>query len=319
MTKYIRLFRVKHYLKNFLVFVPLFFNQTITSNAFWLVVIGFVAFCFMASGVYIINDILDAEKDRNHPTKCLRPIASGQVNLKVAATLAALLVISSLCLTYICGGWAFSLIAIVLYLVLNVLYSVSLKNIPIIDIVILATGFVLRVIYGAQIADVTISGWLYLTIWTGAIFMALGKRRNELEKTPSPIGSPKENLSANFLDNKVSTYNEDPNKTKFHLNRELSAKHETRSVLKHYSVAFLDKNMYVCVALANVFYALWAQGHDDQRYLWSVPLFIVILMKYSLDVEGDSDGDPVEVIAKDKVLFVLVFALVLYLFWVLYF
>lgn len=164
---------------------------------------------------------------------------------------------------------------------LNVLYSTKLKNVPLLDIVILAFGFVLRVIYGALVAAVSISGWLYLAIWTGAVFMALGKRRNEIEKLK---------ISGN-----------------------------TRPVLKHYTINFLDKNMYVCVALANVFYALWAQDHSDQRFLWSVPIFMIILMKYSLDIEGNSDGDPVEVILRDKMLIILVVVLVAYLGFCLYY
>ena len=111
--------------------------------------------------------------------------------------------------------------------------------------------------------------------------MGLGKRRNEIEKQ-----------------------------------KELG---ETRTVLKYYTYGFLDKNMYVCVALANVFYALWAVGHDDQRFLWSAPILMIVLMKYSLDIEGNSDGDPIEVILHDKVLIALISVFAAYLFFILYF
>ncbi len=155
-------------------------------------------------------------------------------------------------------------ISLLLYLVLNIAYSLGLKNVPIIDIAILASGFVIRVFYGGFITDVVVSKWLYLVIITGSLYMGLGKRKNEL-----------------------------------------IASTDTREVLKHYNKNFLDKNMYVCLALTDVFYALWTFELPNDKITWTIPLFIIILMRYSLDVEGDSDGDPVEVILHDKVLIAL--------------
>lgn len=100
--------------------------------------------------------------------------------------------------------------------------------------------------------------------------------------------------------------------------RKSSTSDETRPVLKYYNYSFLDKNMYVCIALASVFYALWAVGHDDQRFLWSFPIVLIIYFKYSLDIEGDSDGDPIEVILHDITLLILVAILAIYLFYILY-
>ncbi len=94
---------------------------------------------------------------------------------------------------------------------------------------------------------------------------------------------------------------------------------ETRPVLKYYTYSFLDKNMYVCVALSIVFYALWAVERDNPLFLWSVPIMMIILMKYSLDIEGNSDGDPIEVITHDKTLILLVAIFVAYLGFILYF
>lgn len=156
----------------------------------------------------------------------------------------------------LCGGG---------YFLLNVAYSMGLKNKPIIDIVILAAGFVIRVFYGGVVTGVEISKWLYLVVTVGSLYMGLGKRRNELKKQT-----------------------------------------ETREVLKYYNVAFLDKNMYVCMALANVFYALWTFEMPNPRTSWTIPVFIILLMCYSLDIEGESDGDPVEVILHDKILIAIV-------------
>lgn len=280
MKKYLKLLRTQHYLKNLLVFIPIFFNQTLFSGKFINALLGFFAFCMISSAVYIINDIKDVEKDRHHPTKRFRPIASGAVNVQKAKTIGIVCLIFSIILTSFTKLYI-SIIFIMLYFVLNILYSGGLKNKPLVDVVILASGFILRVIYGAYLTGVPISGWLYLTIWTGAFYMGLGKRRNEIEKQ-----------------------------------KELG---ETRTVLKYYTYGFLDKNMYVCVALANVFYALWAVGHDDQRFLWSAPILMIVLMKYSLDIEGNSDGDPIEVILHDKVLIALISFFSAYLFFILYF
>ena len=263
MKKYIRLLRVKHYIKNFLVLFPLFFGQQFTNpgkmkNA----LLGMFAFCMISSVIYIINDIRDVEKDRQHPTKKNRPIASGEVSVPNALITAGVCFAISAAITLYAGNTA-ALICLLLYFVLNLGYSMGMKNIPLVDVAILTSGFLIRVLYGAALTDIEISNWLYMTVVTGAFFMGLGKRRNEFERQK---GS------------------------------------DTRAVLKRYSYDFLDKNMYVCVALCDTFYSLWAMSHPNPRMIWSVPLFILILMKYSLDIEGNSDGDPVEVIEHDLLL-----------------
>ena len=165
-----------------------------------------------------------------------------------------------------------------LYLFLNMAYSMGLKNYPIIDVVLLTAGFVIRVLYGGVIANVEVSEWLYLVIVSGALYMGFGKRRNELKQQKN-----------------------------------------TRKVLKHYNDAFLDKNMYVAVALVIVFYSMWAIESINPLMIWTVPFFMIILMKYSFDVEGNSDGDPVEVILQDKVLILLILLYAICVFILLYF
>ena len=259
MKEYIKLLRMKHYIKNLLVFVPLFF-----SGMFFDVyrlrntMIGFIDFCLVSSAVYILNDYRDIEKDRKHPTKKNRPLASGKISVKTAM---GIMVVCLAAAVGICVwlGNINAMICLTLYFLLNIGYSMGLKNKPIIDVIILASGFSLRVFFVGFVADITISKWLYLVVTTGSLYMGLGKRRNELRK-----------------------------------------QHETREVLKYYTLSFLDNNMYVCVALTNVFYALWTVEMRDTRMSWTVLVFIVILMRYSLDTESDSDGDPVEVILKDR-------------------
>lgn len=181
MKKYIKLLRVKHYLKNGLVFIPLFFNQTFFSQNFLTVFLGFLSFCMISSSVYIINDIQDVDKDRRHPTKRFRPIASGSVSISNAKAVGTVCFIFSLFMTLLTKSYI-SVIYILLYFGLNILYSAGFKNRPIVDVVILASGFIIRVVYGATLTHIPISEWLYLTIWTGAFYMGLGKRRNEIEK-----------------------------------------------------------------------------------------------------------------------------------------
>ena len=263
----IKLLRVKHYIKNILIFVPLFFSQQLLEpHKFIQACLGFVSFCLISSAVYVINDIQDTEKDRLHPTKRNRPLASGAISKLTAVTLAVICMIVSLGINVLAQSF-YGTALVLLYFALNIAYSMGLKNKPLIDVAILTSGFLIRVIYGATITQISISGWLYFTVISGAFYLGLGKRRNELQKQGS-TGT-------------------------------------TRAVLKYYTYAFLDKNMYVCLGLTDVFYALWAMSKDNEQIIWTVPVIMLILMKYSLDIEGNSDGDPVEVILHDKALLML--------------
>ena len=268
----LKLLRVKHYIKNVLIFLPLFFaGQIFSPKRIVECTYGFIAFSLTASAVYILNDIKDVDKDRKHPTKRMRPIASGKISKGKAGILFAGCILVAILIS-VCRRQVMGLLILGIYLIVNIMYSCGLKNIPIIDVVILASGFVLRIVYGGIIADIEISQWLYLVVMAGSLFMGLGKRRNELV-----------------------------------------CQKETRTVLKYYSKAFLDKNMYVCVAMVDIFYAMWSMETKIIGGVWTVPLLIVIMMKYSMDIEGESDGDPIEVILRDKVLIslVIVYALVI--------
>ena len=262
MRSFSKLLRVKHWVKNILVAVPLFFSQNLLQMDIWKsTVLGFIAFSLISSCVYIINDIQDVDKDRMHPKKKFRPIASGKITVKSAYFIFAICLCVSITISYTIASMN-AVVIVLLYLFLNIAYSKGLKNKALIDVVILTSGFFLRVVYGAVISHVEISAWLYLTVISGAFYLGFGKRRNEMQQQGND-GT-------------------------------------TRKVLKSYSLSFLDKNMYVCLALTNMFYALWATSKESQAYFISVPLVMIIFMQYSLDIEGDSDGDPVEVIGQDK-------------------
>ena len=184
MLKYLlKEMRVHHYVKNFLVYAALacsgkFFDAEKLMPA----TLIFVAFCFTSSIVYMINDIKDVEKDRNHPTKCKRPIAAGNISIRLAIFVCVVLfVVATVCC--IASRSLMASFLLFLYLCLNVAYSMGLKNVPILDVSILVSGFLLRLICGAVAADIVVSNWLYLTVISLAFYLALGKRRNELKKT----------------------------------------------------------------------------------------------------------------------------------------
>lgn len=280
----LKLMRIKHYLKNGLIFLPLIFNsQLFEIKPLLMTFYGFISFCLISSAVYVINDIKDVEKDRMHKIKKNRPIASGAKSIKEAILLFIVLTISSLCINIFIIKEFSSILLISLYLILNIMYSLGLKNIPIIDVVILVSGFVIRVIYGASITSIEISKWLYLTAMSGSFFMGFGKRRNEIIKQGN----------------------------------------DSRAVLKYYTKDYLDKFMYACLVLTLMFYSLWSvdtttTAKFGENMIYTIPLVMIIFMKYCLDIEGDSYGDPVDVITSDKVLMCMVGVLAISMYILIY-
>ena len=156
--KYFKLMRTKHYIKNLMIFIPLLFSgHLLNVTAITTTSIGFLAFCLSASLIYIINDIKDVENDRKHPIKKKRPIASGTISIKQAYTLAAILTLIITMIYIIAPINKLSIIILIIYVLTNVGYSLGLKNIPIIDVVILVLGFLLRIIYGAMLCNIFVS------------------------------------------------------------------------------------------------------------------------------------------------------------------
>ena len=289
----VKLMRPKHYLKNFLIFLPLFFSGELNNiNKVIVCFLGFISFCLLASTVYVINDLKDVEIDKLNPTKKNRPIASGKIKRNEAVLIIIVLLILMCMFNFLSYNFKYItlnqfiilLLLECLYLILNILYSFGLKNIPIVDIVILVSGFIIRLVYGAEITQIEISNWMYLTVMSGAFYMGLGKRRNEVIKQGE----------------------------------------KSRKVLKKYNKEFLDKFMYVCLVLSIVFYSLWTiDGQTIERVgsnymIWTIPLLMIILMRYSLIIEGDSYGDPVDVLIKDRFLLVLVLLFIFAMISILY-
>lgn len=211
--------RVRHWLKNLLTLFPLVFSgNVVNSHYLALALAAFLSFSFGSSAVYVFNDLRDLEADRAHPRKRNRPIASGRVSVQLACVVALICLVASVSLVFFFASNVIDA-AIVLgaYFVLNVGYSLGLKNVPVIDIAILASGFVLRILFGGAVCGIGISSWLLLTILALSVFFALGKRRGELLRHGSAM----------------------------------------RKSLEAYSPSFLDKNLYMYLGVGLVFYSLW--------------------------------------------------------------
>ena len=272
------LMRPWHVLKNVLVLMPAFFGGRILAAGMPL--LGFVSMSLASSAVYALNDVHDAPRDRLHPQKRSRPVASGEVSPARAALLAALCFALSVALPLGFGAPPISLGPQLLYVAANLAYSLlGFKDIPIVDVTIVALGFVLRVMYGGLLAGVEVSNWLLLTVMMASYYMALGKRRNELRDT----------------------------------------REKTRAVLTRYTYDFLDRQMYLFLTLTVAFYSLWSvDAHTAPHAVLTVPVVILLLMRYSLVVEGESDGDPTEVILHDRMLLILAAVYVVLMFGLIY-
>ncbi len=288
MKKYFKLLRVTHWAKNGLILLPIIFSGNLFNmKLLGISLLGLLMFSALSSVIYINNDIEDIENDKKHPKKKNRPLPSGQISIKQAQIIKyilLILVISLIVVLYHLHKNIGIFLIPLIYFVTNIAYSKGLKNIAIIDVVILVTGFLLRVLLGSVITGVEISNWLYLMVMTGSFYLGFGKRRNEIIKNGN----------------------------------------KSREVLKSYNKEFLDKNMYSCLTLSIVSYSMWATdanviARTGNNYLiWTIPLIMIIFMLYSLEIEQDSFGDPVDVIINNKKILVMILIYGIAMFSILY-
>ena len=221
MKNLIKACRPKQWAKNLLVFAAPFFSFSIDIEIWISTFIGFIAFCLVSSSVYLINDVIDIENDRKHPTKRFRPIASGSVSITEAFIFSSLTLITSLFIShYINQGF---LLTIIIYFLIQMLYCIKLKNEPIIDIFCISSGFLLRAISGVQSSDSQFSPWFLLSIGLLALFLAIEKRKAELQNM-------------------------------------ISLKIKTRKSLERYSLSLLKRLEPVVSTSAFMSYSLWAIG-----------------------------------------------------------
>ncbi len=290
----LRTMRPKQWIKNIFVFTALAFSE----ERLWLqaepvlhTLAGFALFCMAASAIYLINDLVDIEKDRAHPRKRHRPLASGMLSPKVAWAAAAVLILASLPLAYLLDPDGGFLIVLLTYVVVQgVLYSYYLKNVVILDILVIAAGFILRAIGGAVILDIPITSWLLVCMGLLAVFLGVAKRRHELVLLAGGAG-------------------------------------EHRRILAEYSIPMLDQMMAIVTASIIMAYSMAtfsapAVPHEPFPVLMTtIPFIIYGIFRYLyLIYQQDGGGTPEEMLLKDRplainfVLWGVLVLLVLYFF-----
>lgn len=264
----IKAMRPKQWTKNGFVFFALVFDkQLFHPAAFVRTVEGFFLFCLISSAVYLFNDIVDVESDRRHPVKKNRPIASGALPIHVARIAAIVLSIVTISLGYLLAPVAAGILAI--YLVTNLLYSRWLKHIPILDVIILASGFVLRVGAGASVIAVErFSPWLYVVTTLFALFIGFGKRRAEMTLLEKGAGSH-------------------------------------RKVLDGYTLPLLDQYITIVSGTTIVAYSLYTFSApnlpENHSMMLTVPFAVYGIFRYlQLIQSGNAAGAPDEVALKDR-------------------
>ena len=287
MQKILQLIRVKHYIKNVFVFMPLFFyggikNVELLFNA----TLAFVAFCLVASSVYILNDINDVEDDRAHSKKQFRPIANGDVSIPSALVLFALLLLLSAFISFYLSIKV--MVLILAYFVLNVAYTYILKTLPILDITTIAVGFVIRIFVGASAVSVELSHWIVVMTFLLALFLAAAKRRDD-----------------------VLIY--------------LQTGKKMRSVIGGYNIKFLDATISMLGSIVIVAYLMYSTSAEvisqlNNQHVYLTSLFVIIgVLKYMHSVLViENTGSPTLMVFKDRALQVIIVAWLASFAWIIY-
>ncbi len=261
MLKLLESMRPKQWVKNGFVFTALIFSKNVFEPVlFFRVTVAFVVFCLISGVVYIINDVFDLERDRLHPSKRDRPIASGDLSVPVAVTFAlSLLLIILASVFFISVRLCLILLA---YFILNLAYSMKLKEIVLLDVFSIAAGFVIRVFSGALVIQVSISSWLIVCTILLSLFLAFSKRRHEIVI-----------LEGYAVDH--------------------------RKILSEYSTTFLDQMISVVTASTVISYALYTMSEETvakfhtQKLIYTVPFVLYGIFRYLYLIHQKSGGgDP---------------------------
>lgn len=295
MNSLILLLRPHQWLKNLFVFMPLFFDRHLFDDDYltpcvWV----FIAYCFAASGIYCFNDIYDVELDKIHPVKSKRPIASGAVNKPTAYSLMLLcFLVSFLVITigdFRTQGnrvWAYGII--LFYVFMNIGYCVKLKHIAIVDVFVIAIGFVLRILVGGLAAGIILSHWIVLMTFLLALFLAFAKRRDD-----------------------VVMYEDCGIKMRKNVNR--------------YNLAFMNQLIAVLACLTMMCYIMYTVSPEvierfQSSYIYITAIFVLagIIRYLQLTIVDVKSGSPTKVLMKDRFVqacivgWILTFTLILYL------
>lgn len=276
MTALVRLARPKHWVKNFFVFAgPIFARRLDEAAVAADAALCFAAFCLASSAVYAFNDLVDLPRDRVHPEKRTRPIASGEVRPRAAALFSAALLSAALLLALAASPRAALLVA--LYALVNAAYSFGLKDVVILDVFLVAAGFVLRVLSGTWAIGIRASHWLLLCTFLLSLFLGFAKRRHEVLL----LGD---------------------------------AKGEARRVLTSYSPQFLDQMLAVItpsVLLTYILYTVDAETvarYGSERLMLTAPFVMYGIFRYQFMVYERNEGDPTATLYRDPTLVLCVLA-----------
>lgn len=285
------LIRPYQWVKNAFIFLPLFFDRHIADTSYWLpTIFSFCAFCASASAIYCFNDIHDADADRLHPKKCKRPIASGNISKSIGYIIMAIMILISLLFIKICptnNQWKI-LSIIIFYLIMNIAYCIKLKRIAIIDTIIIAIGFVLRILIGGFTTDIWISEWLILMTFLLALFLAFAKRRDD-----------------------VVIYTNTGVKARSNINR--------------YNLEFMNQAMSIIAATTIVCYIMYTVSAEvinriGSPYLYMTSCWVIagILRYLQITIVDVKSGSPTKVLMKDKFIQLCIVGWILSYFIILY-
>ena len=268
----IKVARPTHWIKNLFVFLPVFFGGGLlnTSEAVS-AALTFLSFSLAASAIYCLNDIIDVNADRAHPVKCKRPIASGAITIPQAYGMMALSMLVSIVLMFLLpAGQTKTIFVIVAYFVINVAYCLRLKEYAIIDVCIIASGFVLRILAGGYATGVQLSKWIVLMTFLLTLFIAFAKRRDDVLRMNTTGQAPRANTS-------------------------------------RYNLTFINQAititagvMLVCYVMYTVSPEIIAQFATDKLYLTSILVILAILRYLQISFVDEKSGDPVKVALSDR-------------------
>jgi 4-hydroxybenzoate polyprenyltransferase len=281
------LIRPHQYVKNLFIFLPLFFAGQITNPALLInAFLAFVAFSISASAIYILNDYQDIEEDRQHPKKKYRPLASGSISKKGAISLMSIFFIVGISLMAVLSLQAIAILGA--YITLNIGYSFHLKHIAILDVTIIATGFVLRLFIGSAVTEIPLSMWIIIMTFLLALFMALAKRRDD-----------------------VLLF--------------LNTGKKMRKVIDGYNLRLIDGAMMIMafvVIVAYIFYttstAVVQRLHSEYLYLTALFVILGILRYLQIAFVENDSGSPTKIVLKDKFMQITILAWVFSFVWIIY-
>lgn len=285
--KYLQLIRIHQWIKNTFLFMPVFFGGLLNNySVVGFVSIGFLVFSLTASVVYIFNDFLDIEKDKIHPTKSKRPLAAGTIPPKTAFFIAFILLSIAFPAAYFLNINFF--LIIIGYFLMNLLYSKYLKKVPLIDVCIIAIGFLFRIFAGSTITGIILSKWLVIMTFLLALFLALAKRREDV------LLLQKQNI-------------------------------QVRVAIKGYNLEFINAAMVMMAAVIVVAYLMYSISpevsnrlHHEYAYFPVFWIIIGILRYFQLTFVEEQSGDPTKVLLKDKIIFFVVISWLLTNFFLIY-